>query len=222
MRMRYKKHLPERLENVSKMFLARESETFYNTPMDERHFVVDLKQAFGELGHTVLEIGCGKGAYALKYAKLHPDVSYIAVEKLSNVIVAGCERAQEEDIGNLLFLNCGAENLLFFLPPHCADEIVLNFSCPFPKKGHAGRRLTHKNFLEKYKILLKPNGVIHQKTDDVDFFEFSKEQFAMCGFDVQNITYDLHAEAKENISTEYEDKFAALGKKICACDAVLK
>lgn len=222
MRMRYKKHLPERLEKVSEIFLARESETFYNTPINQRHFVVDVEKVFGNGNPIVLEIGCGKGAFAIKYAKQHPNTNIIAVEKLSNVIVAGCEQAQKEQLQNLRFLNCGAENLLFFLPHHCVDEIILNFSCPFPKKGYANRRLTYKTFLEKYLLLLKEGGVIHQKTDDVSFFEFSLEQYEQCGFAVQNITYDLHAEKdRENITTEYEEKFVALGKKICACDAVI-
>lgn len=222
MRMRYKKHLPERLEKCSEMFLARESDDFYNTPKEERHFVVDVERAFGNNHPIILEIGCGKGSYALTCAKLHPENNYVAVEKLSNVIVVGAERAQAEGMSNLLFLNCSAENLLYFLPHHCVEEIILNFSCPFPKKGYTNRRLTYKTFLEKYKLLLKPNGIIRQKTDDEQFFEFSLEQYAQNGFEVQNVTYDLHAEKCENVVTEYEAKFVAQGKKICACTARLQ
>lgn len=223
MRMRYKKHLPERLENVADIFLARESDAFYNTPEDKRDFTVDVEKAFGNSNPVVLEIGCGKGAFAVKSAKLHPDRNFIAVEKLSNVIIAGCEQAKKEGLQNLRFINCGAENLLYFLPCRCADEIVLNFSCPFPKKGYTNRRLTYKTFLEKYRMLLKEGGVIHQKTDDKEFFGFSLEQYALCGFDVINITYDLHSEKdRENVTTEYEERFAEAGKKICACDAIVR
>lgn len=222
MRMRYKKHLPERLEKAQEMFLAQETESFYKTPENERHFVVNLQTAFDEIRPIVLEIGCGKGAFALKYAKLHPDKNIIAVEKLSNVIIAGCEKAQAEGLKNLRFLKCSAENLLCFLSPHCVEEIVLNFSCPYPKKCHAKRRLTHPKFLENYKILLKDGGKIRQKTDDRDFFEFSLEQYTACGFEIESVTYDLHGEnAAENITTEYEEKFLAEGKKICACVARL-
>lgn len=217
MRMRYKKHLPDRLEKCSKFFLARESEDFYNTPVDQRNFVADTRHAFGNGNPVILEIGCGKGLYAITCAKLHPENNYVAVEKLSNVIVAGAERAQAENIGNLLFLNCSAENLLYFLPRHCANEIVLNFSCPFPKKGYTNRRLTYKTFLQKYKLLLKPGGIIRQKTDDVQFFEFSLDQYAQSGFEVVSVTYDLHGQDCDNVMTEYEEKFVAQGKKICAC-----
>lgn len=222
MRMRHKKHLNERLDNCAEMFLARESEDFYRTPKEERRFVVDVAKAFGNDNPLVLEIGCGKGSFAITSAKLHPDVNYVAVEKLSNVIVVGSEQAQAEGLKNLKFLNCSAENLLYFLPTHCVSEIVLNFSCPFPKKGYANRRLTYCAFLEKYKLLLVENGIIRQKTDDKDFFEFSLQEYAKCGFEVCDVTYDLHSENSENVVTEYEEKFLAVGKKICACTAKLQ
>lgn len=219
MRMRHKKHLTERLDACKNMFLARESEEFYKTPLAERNFVVDAAAAFGNNNPIVLEIGCGKGAFAIAFAQKHPEKNIIAVEKLSNVIVAACEEAQKFNLPNLLFLNCSAENLLYFLPKHCIGEIILNFSCPFPKKTYLNRRLTYRTFLEKYKILMNENGVIRQKTDDKDFFEFSLEQYTLCGFTVNEITYDLHSENRENIVTEYESKFIAEGKKICACVA---
>ncbi len=221
MRMRHKKHLGERMEQCSDIFLARESQNFYDTPVEQRNFVVDVHGAFGNSNPIVLEIGCGKGSFAIKSAQLHPNINYVAVEKLSNVIVVGSEEAQKQGLDNLKFLNCAAENLLYFLPQHCISEIILNFSCPFPKKGYANRRLTYKSFLEKYKKLLVDGGTIRQKTDDREFFEFSLEQYANCGFEVSDVTYDLHSENRENIVTEYEAKFIAEGKKICACVAKL-
>lgn len=219
MRMRHKKHLNERLDNCSKAFLARESEEFYRTPVEKRSFVADTRKAFGNDNPIVLEIGCGKGAFAVKSAKMHPEINYVAVEKLSNVIVVGAEQAQKENLSNLLFLNCSAENLLYFLPRHCAKEIVLNFSCPFPKKGYANRRLTHGKFLEMYKQLLANGGIVRQKTDDMEFFEFSLNEYRRCGFALSGVTYDLHSDVRENVTTEYEEKFVSLGKKICACIA---
>lgn len=210
------------MEKCAEMFLARESEDFYKTPIDERNFVVDVDAVFTSKQPIILEIGCGKGSYAITCAKLHPNNNYLAVEKLSNVIVVGAECAQAEKIENLKFINCAAENLLYFLPHHCVEEIILNFSCPFPKKGYTNRRLTYKTFLDKYRLLLKPNGIIRQKTDDRAFFDFSLEQYELCGFEVSNVTYDLHAENWENVVTEYESKFVAEGKKICACTVRLR
>lgn len=219
MRMRHKKHLEERLQNCTDVLIARENENFYRLPQEQRNFVVNLKDIFGNDRKTILEIGCGKGGWVTESAKLHSENNYIAVEKLSNVIVVACEQAQLNKLPNVKFINCAAENLLYFLPKNSINEIVLNFSCPFPKKTYANRRLTYTAFLEKYKQLLTKGGVIRQKTDDKDFFEYSLEQYAACGFSVKQITYDLHASAIENIPTEYEQKFVALGKKICACVA---
>lgn len=217
MRMRHKKHLDERLQNCTDVLIARENENFYRIAPEKRNFVVDLAEVFGNDHPTTLEIGCGKGGWATENAKLHPERNFVAVEKLSNVIVVACEQALEQNLPNLKFINCAAENLLCFLPQNSISEIVLNFSCPFPKKTYANRRLTYTAFLEKYKRLLTKDGVIRQKTDDKDFFEFSLKQYAECGFFVKELTYNLHAAATENVTTEYEQKFVALGKKICAC-----
>lgn len=217
MRMRHKKHLNERLQNCADVLIARESDDFYRIPPEKRNFVVNLAEIFGNDHRTILEIGCGKGGWATENAKLHPEYNYVAVEKLSNVIVVACEQAQENNMPNLKFINCAAENLLCFLPKNSIDEIVLNFSCPFPKKTYANRRLTYTAFLGKYKQLLTKGGVIRQKTDDADFFEYSLEQYASCGFTVKKLTYDLLASDIENVPTEYEQKFVAMGKKICAC-----
>lgn len=219
MRMRHKKHLDERLERCKSVLLDREKEDFYSLNAQQRNFIADLKATFGNDNPVVLEIGCGKGNFAITCAKRFPQLNFVAVEKLSNVIVVACEQAIASKTENLRFLNCSAENLLCFLPQHSISEIVLNFSCPFPKKTYANRRLTHAAFLEKYKLLLTENGFIRQKTDDIDFFEFSLEQYRKSGFTVIDITYDLHSEQTENIVTEYESKFVQMGKKICACTA---
>ena len=219
MRMRHKKHLDERLMACADVLIARETYDFYQTPPEQRNFVLNLAEVFGNDRKTVLEIGCGKGGWVTESAKLHPENNYIAVEKLSNVIVVACELTQQLQLPNVKFINCGAENLLSFLPQNSISEIALNFSCPFPKKTYANRRLTYSTFLEKYKDLLTDGGIVRQKTDDKDFFEFSLEQYALCGFDVSEVTYDLHADKRENVLTEYEQKFVAQGKKICACVA---
>ena len=217
MRMRRKKHLDERLEGCRDVLIAQETYSFYHTPPSERNFVLDLAKVFGNDNKIIVEIGCGKGGWVTENAKLHPENNYIAVEKLSNVIVVACEQAQQMNLQNVKFINCGAENLLCFLPKNSVSEIALNFSCPFPKKTYANRRLTYSTFLEKYKQLLIDGGIIRQKTDDEEFFDFSLEQYAACGFEVTHLTRDLHAETWENVKTEYEQKFVALGKKICAC-----
>ena len=222
MRMRLKKHLEERIAECGDVLLAREGDGFFKLSKEERlQYRIDLHQVFGNDNKVCLELGCGKGAWAIQSAKINSDVNYVALEKLSNVIVVACEEASKLKLNNLRFLNVRAENLDSFLMPHSVDCVALNFSCPFPKKTYANRRLTSKYFLELYKRLLKEDGVICQKTDDKDFFEWSCESYAQNGFEVYDVCYDLPADADGNVVTEYESKFRALGKPIYALKAKL-
>lgn len=223
MRMRLKKHLDERIEACSKYLLAREGDGFFRLSEEEKYAnVINPINVFGKDVPITLELGCGKGAWAIGSAQRNPDKNYVAVEKLSNVIVVACEQATEINIPNVRFLNCRAENLRYFLPAKCANTIALNFSCPFPKKTYSNRRLTSKFFLDLYKYLLTDDGVITQKTDNLDFFEWSIESLRENGYEVYDITYDLPANEQYNVVTEYEAKFRAQGIKINALKARIK
>lgn len=219
MRMRLKKHLDERILHVNGVLLAREGDDFYKLTDQEKNFVKTVNEIFGNDNELRLELGCGKGAYAITSAARHPEYNYIAVEKLSNVIVVACENAVKANLPNLRFLNCRAENMLCYLPEHSVKEIILNFSCPFPKKTYANRRLTSKNYLELYKRLLVGDGIVSQKTDNLDFFEWSIDSFKQNGFETFDVTYDLPADAPDNVVTEYEEKFREQYQKIYALKA---
>ena len=225
MRMRLKKHLDERIAECADILLQREGDEFYKlSEIDKQQLTQPLSLIFGEHCNRPLtvEIGCGKGAWAIQSAQLHHDVNYIGVEKLSNVIVVACENSLKLNLPNLKFLNVRAENLAYFLPLHSVDTIALNFSCPFPKKTYANRRLTSKNFLNMYKRLLKEDGIICQKTDDLNFFTWSIESYEENGYEVYDVCYDLPENADGNIVTEYEAKFRAIGKPIYSLRAKLK
>ena len=223
MRMRLKKHLEERIADSGGILLAREGDGFFKLSEEEKQqHIQNLETVFGKERSKLpltLEIGCGKGAWAIQSAQLHPDINYIGVEKLSNVIVVACENAQVLNLPNLRFLNVRAENLAYNLPPRSVDAIALNFSCPFPKKTYANRRLTSKYFLELYARLLKDGGVIYQKTDNKDFFEWSIESYRENGYEVYDVCYNLPENADGNIVTEYESKFRVQGMPIYALKA---
>lgn len=221
MRMRLKKHLEERIADCGDILIAREGYEFYKLTDEQKQMQLDLQTIFGNDNPLYLELGCGKGSFAIKSAKLHPERNYLALEKLSNVIVVGCEDASKENLSNLRFMNCHAENLRYYLADKSVTEIILNFSCPFPKKTYANRRMTSKNYLEVYKHLLADGGIIRQKTDDLAFFEWSMESYKEHGYEVFDVTYDL-PEGGDNVMTEYEEKFRTIGKKIYACKARLK
>lgn len=222
MRMRKKKYLDERLNRVSDiLYISDFEDRNFNTAINEKEYL-DLKEWFGTDKPLYLEIGCGKGKFACEYAAAHPEINLLAVEKSGNVIVEACETAKKNNISNVRFIKCGAEYLEKYLKEQSVNRIFLNFSCPFPKSAYASHRLTHKRFLEIYKRLLKKGAEIHQKTDNMHFFEFSIEHLTSSGFALKNVSLDLHnSDFEGNIETEYEHKFASLGQPIYRLEAYL-
>ncbi len=223
MRMRRKKHLDSRMAAQKEYLFVPQ------TPADKDHRKVaqqtdflDLDTMFPKQQPLWLEIGCGLGQFAVELAKRHPDINILAVEKVANVVVAAAEKAAAEHLPNLRFIQCGAEYLPCYLHPQTIERLFLNFSCPYPKKRYAAHRLTHGRFLEIYKQLLKPQAEIHQKTDNMHFFEFSIEQFSRAGFTIKNVSLDLHHSNFEgNIVTEYEKRFSDLGQPIYRLEAYI-
>ena len=175
---------------------------------------------FGRPGAPVyLEIGAGKGGFAAKMAKRHPNVYYIAMERVSDCVVLGAEGAKNMEGGapdNLKFLIDTADNLTKIFAPSSVDAIFLNFSDPWSKKGYAKRRLTHRRYLAVYMNLLKDGGILRFKTDNDGLFDFSLEEIASVGLPLDKMTRDLHASEynEGNIMTEYETAFSSKGVKI--------
>ena len=208
MRMRRKKHGAERIAACSEILIAEPT-----VP------AVDPNTYFSISRPIHLEIGCGKGDFAVGMAAKHQDCNFIAMERVSDVACLALEKAmnvKDSRPDNLRFLIGDAQNLTEWFPAHSVDCIYLNFSDPWPKKGYAKRRLTHVGFLEKYRKLLRPQGELHFKTDNRPLFDFSLEQFELCGLTVEWMTRDLHASelAKDNIMTEYERNFSEKGQVI--------
>jgi tRNA (guanine-N7-)-methyltransferase len=105
------------------------------------------------------------------------------------------------------------EVLQCYLKSGSVQRIYLNFSTPLPEKSREKQRLTSDRFLKIYRDLLPDGGEIHQKTDSMPFFEYSLAQLSKNGFELKNISLDLHKSefAAENIVTEYERKFSEKG-----------
>lgn len=221
MRMRRKKHLEEKLGVCSNLMDMSPVTTDYREAIKTKEYI-GFAPYFGNENPIQLEIGCGKGQFICELAKRNPDVNYVAVEIDRSVISMACRKALDENVKNVLFVRCKAEVLQKYLKPHSVQRIYLNFSCPFPKTTYANRRLTYIRFLEIYKELLAPGAEIHQKTDNMNFFEFSLEQYSLAGFKLKEISLDLHNSGfEDNIVTEYEKKFSEQGFRIYRAVAYL-
>ena len=166
--------------------------------------------------NAVLEVGCGKGKFALEYSKSHNETAYVAVEKMTNVIIEGAEKAADEGVENLLFLRTGAEYLKRYFKEGTFDKVFLNFPCPYKKESYRDRRLTAPSFLEIYDALLVDGGEICLKTDNKRMFEYSLESFSSYGLLITDVTLDLHSSkyVEGNVMTEYESKFFSMGVPI--------
>lgn len=174
------------------------------------------RAAFAPGRPLFVEIGCGKGKFISALAKRTPQADFIAVERISDVILLAMERVAQSPPPNLRFYNGSAESLAGLLNPASLDGIYLNFSDPWPKARHEKRRLTYKTYLDMYARLLRPGGAVIMKTDNRPLFEYSLAEFALCGWNAEKVTFDLHSLGEpDNIMTEYEETFSAKGATIC-------
>ena len=191
------------------------------------------RSLFQEDGPVYLEIGCGKGQFAMRQALLHPERNYVAVEGQISVALRAMEKAEEVE------KQCGQRRLRIvcefvqdlgemFAEGELAG-IYLNFSDPWPKDRHFKRRLTYRERLRSYEKALCPGGFIELKTDNDAHFAFTLEEIEACGFAIAARADDLHAESASSqnsgeaaekireasqVTTEYEDKFRAQGLPI--------
>ena len=224
MRMRKKRNFEARMEACGDLLLAKGANGILNMKEAAENYrnLIDFSAAFGNDNPVALEIGCGKGGFVIELAKGTPNINYLALEKMSNVILTPMEAVKSAGVENIRFLNIRAECLPCYIPENSLDLIYLNFSTPLPKLGYANQRLTHRNFLEVYKKLLKKGGCILQKTDDRDFFDFSLEEYQACGFKLEEVSFNLHENGNPdwNIVTEYEQKWVERGLPIHRVKAV--
>lgn len=215
MRMHKKGHLEERLDaHLNILTVSDLSEKNMKIAAQTKEYL-DFEKIFGNNNPVHLEIGCGKGKFVVEMAKRHPDVNFVAVEKISNVIIDAVESTVKEGLTNVYFINCAAEVLQKYVKDGTISRIYLNFSNPLPKLGFVKQRLTHARFLNIYKQLLVPDAEIWQKTDSKDFYEFSLQSFKDSGFEVVSICEDLKNNPfAGNVVTEHEKLFMDRGLPI--------
>lgn len=209
MRQRNIKNLEERLASNSAFLIEN--------PRDCKGRWAEI---FGNDNPIFLEIGCGKGKFITGRAAANPDVNYIAVEGQSSVVLRALEKSEEQRLVNLRIFIDFVHDLRDYFAEGELSGVYLNFSDPWPKARHAKRRLTYHKNLENYRQVMKPGAAVEFKTDNEGLFEFSLEEIREAGYEIMEMTRDLHSPESEAIyesaryTTEYEDKFRATGKNI--------
>ncbi len=164
-----------------------------------------------------VELGCGKGRFTAGTAAEHPDVLFIAIEKVPDALVVAMERAMDLGLKNVFFVVGDAALLPDYFAPDEVDRVYINFCDPWPSNRHAKRRLTHRDFLNIYRQVLRTGGEIHFKTDNRPLFEFSLLEFPRAGYALSEVTRNLHENGPQGVMTDYEAKFFAQGLPIHRC-----
>ena len=209
MRMRRMKNLESRMAACADLRITK--------PADFKGNWKGLKE-----GCTALwvEVGCGKGKFTAETAAANPDVLLIAVERCREAMVVAMEKAQSMGLKNVFYIDMDVAGIEEIFDGFEIDRLFINFPDPWPRKKNAKRRLTHRGFLDKYCRVVKCGGEFHYKTDNAPLFEFSVEEFAACGLQVNNLTRNLHENGIVGIMTGYEEKFHALGTPTNRCEVV--
>ncbi|MDR2285447.1 MAG: tRNA (guanosine(46)-N7)-methyltransferase TrmB [Sphingobacterium sp.] len=173
---------------------------------------------FGNDKPLILELACGKGEYTVNLAKFFPDTNFIGIDYKGNRIWRGAKTALEEGIENVGFLRIQIETILEFFEADEVSEIWITFPDPQPQDSREKKRLTNPVFLERYKIILKEDGLMHLKTDSDFFYGYTREQIALQNLPVIKETTDLYksdlVDEVLSIKTYYERKYLAVDKSI--------
>ncbi len=161
-----------------------------------------------------LEIGPGKGQFILEIAKKYPDFNFLVVEINETVAGIALKKIDEENLTNVKLIAEDFYKLVDILKPNSLSGIFLNFSDPWPKKRHEKRRLTSPNFLKAYIKILKENHYIYYKSDNYDFYLYSKDQFEKFGFDILKNDTNYQDDEEFDALTEFEARYKNEGIKI--------
>jgi tRNA (guanine-N7-)-methyltransferase len=166
------------------------------------------KDFFNNNNPIVLELACGKGEYTVGLSALYPEKNFIGVEIKGNRLWAGAKISLANKTINVAFLRTQIDKINQYFKINEVEEIWITFPDPHLRKSKARKRLTHPKFLRLYKQIIKPDGLIHLKTDSPDLYYFTKMVIEL--YDLKIVTdYNNLYEEKDirpelKIKTHYE------------------
>lgn len=173
---------------------------------------------FAENQPIVLELACGKGEYTYGLAKEFPEKNFVGMDIKGSRIYVGAKQAETNGLQNVAFLRGKIENLRSFFGWQEVSEIWITFPDPRPKDGDEKKRLTFSRFLALYQHIIKPEGILHLKTDNRPLMDYSVESIKAFGGEVLQLTHNLYESELKNlhhgIQTYFENKFTEKGFSI--------
>lgn len=178
------------------------------------------KSFFKNDNPIVLELGCGKGEYSVNLAKMYPNKNFIGVDIKGARFWRGAKTALEENLTNVGFLRTQIELIANLFAENEVDEIWITFPDPQIKYKRTKHRLTNEEFLEKYKSILKKDGVMHLKTDSEFMHGYTLGLLQGLRVEIEFAHHDVYGIGDEapnevvTIQTYYESQYLEIGKKI--------
>ena len=214
------------MSSKNKLQRFAENETFdnmfqYSYEEARKGFPLKGKWASGYFKNDhdlVLELGCGKGEYTVGLARQNPDRNYIGVDIKGARMWRGLKTASEENLKNVAFVRTRINLIEYFFGPDEVSEIWITFPDPHPRETRERKRLTSPQFLERYRKLVRKDGVVHLKTDNIIMFDYTLEVIRDEGLELLFSSEDVYGEGLDNevtrIRTFYEKKWLEHGTKI--------
>ena len=195
-----------------------EIKTFPNVLEYPSHIKNNWKDFFKNDNHIVLELACGKGEYTVGLARIYSNKNFIGVDVKGNRIWRGAKTALNENLKNVAFLRTQIDKLSEYFGVDEVSEIWITFPDPQLRFSKMKKRLTHPKFLRLYQSILKPNGLIHLKTDSPDLYNFTKAIINLYELELMDDKENLYNEIDLNdelkIKTHYEMLDIAQSNKV--------
>ena len=197
--------------------------------MGKGRFLMEMAHLHPEMNYVGIEMYSSVLIRAIQKAEAATHVD-AAVQANADTEAAGQTKVEIQAhaaacagaCGNFCFIRMDARELSEAFAAGELERIYLNFSDPWPKDRHAKRRLTSREFLQRYEKVLPAGGILEFKTDNRPLFDFSLEEVKARGWELESYTFDLHADPRlnaGNVMTEYEERFSAMGNPICKLTA---
>ncbi len=171
-----------------------------------------------------VELGAGTALFLVQLAAKYPEQRFIAIDVKADRLQKGAYEALKQNLDNIRFVRARADQLLEVIASGSTNDLWLTFSDPFPRDSDSKRRLTAPRFLDLYRQILSPDGMLHQKTDDHNLFDWSLEQLVTNGWTISELSYDLHESTLPEdykCMTTYECKWQAEGLKTYYLSTIL-
>ena len=185
----------------NKLKRFKENETFSNVIQPTREEVLNNtltlkgnwnRDFFKNENPIVLELGCGKGEYSLNLAAMFPEKNFLGIDIKGARFWRGAKTALAEKINNVGFLRTQIELVDFIFDENEIDEIWITFPDPQIKYKRTKHRMTNPDFLNKYKKILKPNGMVHLKTDSEYMHGYTLGLLEGLGLTIEYAHHDVY------------------------------